>query len=86
VTVQLSNYGCTTTIVGHYSGRVRVSGADLVLEPTSSRQKYTSSCNSSLNYDREVPNSSLSFTWTLEADGRLVLTWPSGGKTYYHRQ
>ncbi|GGK30165.1 hypothetical protein GCM10008955_24920 [Deinococcus malanensis] len=85
VTVQLSNYGCTTTVIGHYTGRVRVSGSEMVLEPTSSRQKYLSSCNSSLNYDREVPNVSLPFTWELGSDGRLVLTWPSGGKTYFNR-
>jgi|GEM_PF-6772904 len=86
VTVQLSNYGCTTSIIGHYTGRLRVDGSALTLDPTSSRQKYTSSCNSSLNYDRTVPNASLPFTWEIDGYGRLVLTWPTGGKTYYTRQ
>jgi hypothetical protein len=85
--LQVSTYGCTSTLLGYYTGTVTVSGDVLTTYQNGGRTKYETNCgtNSETAAEPEVT----SYSWQIAPDEygeeTLTLTWPDGETSAFRR-
>jgi hypothetical protein len=83
----VTNLGCTVNYFVYKAGRLEISGANLVLHPSSGRATYKDSCNPHTNTDKTLTGAQLKsdpYVWQIvpsESDPNvpnLKLSSPSG--------
>lgn len=84
--------GCQSYAVHVIKGSVTVEGSVLRFRPSAQRQRYESTCDPSLNFDRDVPNEDFTMPFTISATSdtglsTLRLVDEASGATFvYFRQ
>ena len=85
--LQVSTYGCTSTLFGYYTGTVTVEGNVLTTYQNGGKTKYETNCgtNSETAAEAEVT----AFGWQIGPDEygeeTLTLTWPDGETSAFRR-
>lgn len=85
--IQVSTYGCTSSLFGYYTGTVTFAGDVLTTYQNGGKTKYDTNCGTSSETDAEAEVTN--FRWTLGPDSygeaTLTLTWPDGGVSNFRR-
>lgn len=85
--LQVTTYGCTSTLFGYYTGTVTIQGAVLTTYQNGGTTKYETNCgtNSETAAEPEVT----AYGWQLGPDEygeeTLTLTWPDGETSAFRR-
>lgn len=85
--IQVSSYGCTSSLFGYYTGTVTFAGDVLTTYQNGGKTKYETNCGADSETDAEPEVTS--FRWQLGPDEygeeTLTLTWPDGETSVFRR-
>jgi hypothetical protein len=85
--IQVSSYGCSTTLFGYYTGTVTFEGEVLTVYQNGGQTKYETNCGT--NSEEAAAPETTAYSWTLGPDEygeqTLTLTWPDGGVSQFRR-
>lgn len=85
--VQVSTYGCTSTLFGYYTGTVTFGGDVLTVYQNGGQTKYETNCGT--NSEKAAGAETMAYSWTLQPDEydeeTLTLTWPDGEVAQFRR-
>lgn len=81
--LQISTYGCTTTLFEYAEGTATVNGSELVLQPKKGTFQSQDTCISKNNYKKDIDKKRETYTFAIGQNDydqlALQLTWPDGG-------
>lgn len=85
--LQVSTYGCTSSLFGYYTGTVTFAGDVLTVYQNGGKTKYETNCGTSSETNAEAETTA--YRWTLQPDEygeqTLTLTWPDGETSAFRR-
>lgn len=88
--LQVSTYGCTTTLFEYLEGTAEVQGTKLVLKPKKGKFKSQDTCVERYNYEKDADLSREEYGWEIGLDDYdqevLRMTWPDGEISEYWRE